>query len=113
MPKTQIHTNRRMIDFFSTLADETRLKIIAALMERPRTVNDIHEAIGKYTLTLSAVSHQLRHMADLDIIRYDKNGREKTFHLSDAFCWCIVREALNHYHDEKKCTACKPMRMKE
>ena len=97
--------NKKILQFFSCLSDETRLKILVSLTEKPRTVKDIHDSVGK--ITLSAVSHQLRLMSDLDIIVFEKKGRKKLFRLSDDFCWCILKDAFRHF--EGKCKRCAQM----
>ena len=88
--------------FFSTLADETRLKILLSLSEKPKQVNDIHNSLDKENITLSAVSHQLKYLSDLDIIIYEKKGKGKIFKLSNHFCWCILRDVLNHFKEGRK-----------
>jgi DNA-binding transcriptional ArsR family regulator len=105
-----IRINRKMTRFFSTLADETRLKILMSLTDGPKTVNQIYADVGKDTMTLSAVSHQLRQMNDLDIIASEKKGREKIFQLSHAFCWCILKDAKSHFGSKTACPACARMK---
>ncbi|MBC8500387.1 MAG: winged helix-turn-helix transcriptional regulator [Nanoarchaeota archaeon] len=98
--------NKKILRFFSSLADETRLKMLVSLTKEPKTVNEIYEAVGKDKLTLSAISHQLRQLSDLDIVIYEKKGREKRFQLSDSFCWCILRDAFDHFNGKTKCKEC-------
>ncbi len=43
------------VQFFSSLADETRLKILVGLMEESRNVGQIHNYVGG-DITLSAIS---------------------------------------------------------
>ena len=100
-------SNRKIIQFFSALADETRLQILTSLAEKPLTVNAIHSAVGKERMTLSAVSHQLKDLANMEIVSFEKNGREKTFRLSDSFCWCILRDSLKHFNGKSGCKACR------
>jgi len=98
--------NKKILQFFSALADETRLKILVSLTKEPRTVNEIHSIVGKDTLTLSAISHQLKQLSDLDVVAYRRKGREKIFTLSDNFCWCILDDAFKHFNEKTKCKAC-------
>jgi len=88
---------KKTTQFFAALSDETRLKILLSISDEPKTVNKIHESIGKEKITLSAVSHQLKKLADLEIVVYKKKGKEKTFNLSDKFCWCILKDVLKHF----------------
>ncbi|MBS3065887.1 winged helix-turn-helix transcriptional regulator [Candidatus Pacearchaeota archaeon] len=97
-----------VIQFFSSLADKTRLKIVLSLAEKPRTVNEIHNHLGKNNLTLSAISHQLKHLSDLNIVSYEKNGKEKLFSLSENICWCILKDAFSQFGRKVKieCKKC-------
>ena len=103
-PKGKV--DKRLLQFFSSLSDETRLKILLTLADKPKTVNEIYEKAGKGSITLSAISHQLRQLTDMGIVDYEKNGREKKFALSGNFCWCILKDALRHF-SEKDSGGCK------
>ena len=94
---------KQLIRFFSALADETRLDMLLALAEKPKTVNQLHKSVDK--ITLSAVSHQLKQLNNLGIVEFKKKGREKYFKLSDKFCWCILKTSMAHFK-KSKCEAC-------
>ncbi|PIN87305.1 transcriptional regulator [Candidatus Woesearchaeota archaeon CG10_big_fil_rev_8_21_14_0_10_44_13] len=105
--------DRRITQFFSALADETRLKILLSILDKPKTVNDIYSEVGRENMTLSAISHQLRQMNDMGMVAYEKKGRERHFRLSDNFCWCILRSAMSHFGSKAKCEECsKKLRIK-
>jgi DNA-binding transcriptional ArsR family regulator len=76
-------------------------------MDRPRTVNEVHEKIGKERMTLSAVSHQLKYLEQADVVVFEKKGREKFFRPSPDYCWCIVRNAYSHFGKKHVCTECR------
>lgn len=98
----------RVMRFFSSLADRTRLKIILSIAEKPKTVNEIYELVGKDKMTLSAISHQLRQLSDLNILKFEKKGKEKLFRLSEDFCWCVLRDAFSQFGNKIriKCNKC-------
>jgi DNA-binding transcriptional ArsR family regulator len=96
--------NKKILQFFQALSDETRLSIVLSIMDSPKAVTDIHKAIDS-DITLSAVSHQLRYLSNLGIITCKRNGREKVYRPSDDFCWCILKDADNHFNG--KCGCCK------
>lgn len=110
MARHSKEANKKVIRFFSTIADPTRLAILLALMEGKKTVSHIYDSVGKEKMTLSAISHQLKQMEQADVIGYNKSGREKTFHLSENFCWCILRDAYSHFSHECKCKECAKIR---
>jgi len=106
--KTDNFAKEKVLDFFSSLADETRLMILLSLADKPRNVNDIYEFVGKDKLTLSAISHQLRELSNLNIVKFEKKGKEKLFRLSEDFCWCILRDAFRQFGSkiQIKCKKC-------
>ena len=104
--------DKKVIQFFSSLSDETRLKILMTLMEGKKTVNEIHAYVGKDNITLSAISHQLRQLSDIGLVLYKKQGREKIFQLSDGFCLCIIRDALKHFKKKTRCKKCSEIKNK-
>ena len=65
---------------FAALADPTRLRIVAALATRELCVCDLAATIG---LTESAVSHQLRRLRDLGLVRARREGRLAYYALDD------------------------------
>jgi DNA-binding transcriptional ArsR family regulator len=101
-------SEKKVAQFFASLADETRLKILLSLTDGAKNVNQIYDFVGRDNMTLSAISHQLRQLSDLEVIHFKKNGKEKLFHLSGEFCWCIIRDAFNHFNKgvPEHCAAC-------
>lgn len=110
MNKEKINENakKNVLNFFSSLADETRLKILLSIASEKKNVSKIHDFVGKNTMTLSAISHQLRTLSDLGIVISNKEGQEKYFELSDKFCWCILRDAFKQFDSniKIKCKKC-------
>jgi DNA-binding transcriptional ArsR family regulator len=109
MNQKQNLAEEKVRQFFSSLADETRLKIILSIAEKPKTVNEIYIFVGKDNLTLSAISHQLRQLSDMGVVFYKRNGKEKLFELSDKFCWCILKDTFEQFNIDLKikCKKCK------
>ncbi|MBI5797478.1 winged helix-turn-helix transcriptional regulator [Candidatus Woesearchaeota archaeon] len=97
--------NKQVLEFFSSLSDETRLKIILSIWKGPKTVTNIHKSFEK-KLTLSAISHQLKLMEKQHIVYPIKKGREKEYHLSNQFCWCILEDAMKKWTQREPCPNC-------
>lgn len=88
---------KKVLNFFASLSDVTRIHILLSIAEDAKTVNEIHNFVGKEKMTLSAVSHQLRQLLDTGIVTYEKKGKERKYQLSDQFCWCILRDAFKQF----------------
>lgn len=108
----QLETEKKVMQFFSSLADPTRLHILLSIAEKPRKVNEIYDFIGKEKMTLSAVSHQLKQLKDSNIVKFEKKGKEKYFELSGDFCWCILKDAFKQFGKDIKinCEKCRKKR---
>jgi DNA-binding transcriptional ArsR family regulator len=86
-------TSTHLADLFSALSDPTRLRIISVLLEGEMNVGDL---AGKLQMTESAVSHQLRGLRQLRLVRARKNGRQVYYTLDDDHVAKLYRLGLEH-----------------
>jgi ArsR family transcriptional regulator, lead/cadmium/zinc/bismuth-responsive transcriptional repressor len=86
-------TFTHLADLFSALSDPTRLRIISVLLEGEMNVGDIASHLG---MTESAVSHQLRGLRQMRLIRSRKNGRQVFYALDDDHITKLYRMGLEH-----------------
>ena len=79
----------RLARRFKALGDPTRSKLVYALSLGELCVSDLAIALGA---SLSATSHQLRILRDLDIVRVRRAGRSQLYALNEeAFGFCSPR----------------------
>lgn len=69
-----------MADFYKALSDSTRIKIIDVLDEGELCVCDISVLLN---MTKSAVSHQLKNLKELNLIKARKQGKKVYYSLAD------------------------------
>ena len=82
----------RLARRFRALGDPTRSKLVYALSLGELCVSDLAEALGA---SLSATSHQLRILRDLDIVRVRRSGKSQLYALNeDAFGFCSPRSCM-------------------
>jgi ArsR family transcriptional regulator len=86
----------RLAELFGALSDPTRLRIIAALLEGELSVGRIAEDIG---LSESAVSHQLRGLRQMRLVRTRKAGRQVFYALDDDHVARLYQLGLEHTLD--------------
>jgi DNA-binding transcriptional ArsR family regulator len=92
-----IRTAGQLARVFQALSDPTRLRIIALLAGRELCVHTIVELLE---MTQSAVSHQLRTMRDMRLVRSRKEGRHVYYTLDDAHIAELYALGLAHIqHD--------------
>ncbi|MGI6669937.1 MAG: ArsR/SmtB family transcription factor [Acetivibrionales bacterium] len=83
----------RLSEFFKVLGDQTRLKIIFALSQCDLCVCDIAEAVG---MTQSAVSHQLRIMRNMRLVKFRKEGKSVYYSLDDDHVLQLFNQGMEH-----------------
>jgi DNA-binding transcriptional ArsR family regulator len=82
-----------LADLFNSLSDASRVRIISALLERELSVGALAE---KLQMSASAVSHQLRGLRHMRIIRGRKQGRQVFYSLADNHVEQLFRMGLDH-----------------
>ena len=87
-----------MSNAFKALADPTRLRIISALAETELCVGDLAACLG---MSASAVSHQLRRLRELDLVRKRREGKHVFYALADEHVHDLYRRAWEHAGHEK------------
>jgi ArsR family transcriptional regulator len=87
------HLIAQLGELFSALGDGTRLRIIEALMESELCVCDLGVALG---LSQSAVSHQLRLLRHLGLVRARRVGRVVYYALDDDHVRRFFGQGLEH-----------------
>lgn len=86
-------TMHQVADLFAALGDPTRAKIMVALSKAELCVCDLAVLLG---MTLSAVSHQLRLLRHLGLVKYRKTGRMAYYSLDDEHAGELLTQALQH-----------------
>lgn len=81
---------------YKILGDPTRLRIVMALKNGEMCVCDLAAFIG---LSESAVSHQLRRLLELSLIKNRRSGQILYYSLDDAHVWDLVQIGLEHVRE--------------
>ncbi|HET9908819.1 MAG TPA: metalloregulator ArsR/SmtB family transcription factor [Anaerolineales bacterium] len=89
----QENTSTHLADLFSALSDPTRLRIISVLLDSEMNVGEIATQLE---MTESAVSHQLRGLRHMRLVRARKNGRQVYYALDDDHVAKLYRLGLEH-----------------
>jgi DNA-binding transcriptional ArsR family regulator len=87
------NTFHHLADLFSALSDPTRLRIISVLLQGELNVGDL---ASQLKMSESAVSHQLRGLRQLRLVRSRKDGRQVYYTLDDDHVARLYRLGLDH-----------------
>ncbi len=86
------HTAAHLADLFGAFSDTSRVRIVSVLAAGESNVTAIVKAVG---LTKSAVSHHLRALRQLHLVRARKNGRQ-IFYTLDPHVAGVFQHGLDH-----------------
>jgi len=87
-----------LAETFKAMSDPTRTKIIYALcQESELCVRDIATIIGT---TNSAISHQLRTLRNMKLVKYNKVGKVAYYSLDDIHINNLFAEGLRHVEEK-------------
>lgn len=82
---------------FKALADPTRVRILHLLAEKEHSVNDIAEHLS---LAQSTVSHQLRFLKNLRLVKFRREGTTIFYSPDDQHVMDILKQTIKHaQHD--------------
>ena len=82
-----------LAELFKALGDPTRVKILFSIMTRELCVCDIAAVIGA---SESAVSHQLRILRTLRLVRFRREGKVLYYSLADDHVQKLFAQGLEH-----------------
>ena len=80
-------------DLFKGFADPTRVHILTLLQEKELCVTEIAEAVE---LSQSAISHQLRILKQMQLIKFRREGKNILYSLADDHVKTILEMGLEH-----------------
>lgn len=86
-----------LADFFKVFADSTRIKMLYVLMCSEMCVCDLAQILN---MTQSAISHQLRTLKQMNLVRNRREGKTIFYSLADSHIKAILSQGLDHINEE-------------
>lgn len=86
-------TMEQIAELFKGFADSTRVHILSLLQEQELCVTDIAETVQ---ISQSAISHQLRILKQMHLIKYRREGKNILYSLADDHVKTILQMGLEH-----------------
>ena len=93
-----IETMYDLAELFKVFGDSTRIRILAALLEREMCVYHLSEELE---MGQSAISHQLRVLRSSGLVKAIRRGKEMVYSLDDEHVKTIFDQGLEHIEHKK------------
>jgi DNA-binding transcriptional ArsR family regulator len=100
MTDLEINQTSQLAETFGILSDSTRLSIVLACMETEVSAGDI---ATKLKVSPSLVSHHLRLLRAVRIVRSERRGKQVFYTMTDACVRDILTTMINHLFIHDNC----------
>ncbi len=87
---------QNLAEFFKVFGDGTRLKILYVLLSAEMCVYDIATVLG---MSQSAISHQLRILKQMDLVKNRREGKTIFYSLADSHIVTILSQGQDHIEE--------------
>ena len=85
-------TLKDLADFYKVFADPTRVKLLCVLLETEMCVCDLAEVLK---MTQSAISHQLRMLKQMKLVKNRREGKTVFYSLADDHIQTIISQGMD------------------
>ena len=82
-----------LAEFFKVFSDKTRLRILESLLNGDKCVGEIAEDIN---MSSSSISHQLKTLRTLNLVKCEKSGQNVKYSISDEHIRIILEVGREH-----------------
>lgn len=80
-------------EFYKIFGDQTRLRILDVLINKPLCVHEISEILD---ISQSAISHQLKNLRSSNLVKTEKIGKNVYYSIADEHIKIILKYGLEH-----------------
>ena len=84
---------KELADFYKVFGDSTRIRILWVLLEAEVCVCDLAEILE---MTQSAISHQLRVLKQMKLVKNRREGKTVYYSLADDHIETIISQGMEH-----------------
>lgn len=84
---------QELANFYKVFGDPTRIKILFVLLRSELCVCDLAEVLN---ITQSAISHQLRLLKQMKLVKNRREGKTVYYSLADGHIQTILNQGMEH-----------------
>ena len=92
------HTAAHVAELFRAFSDTSRVRIMSVLVGEEKNVTELAKLVG---ITESAISHHMRGLRQLHIVRARRDGKEVYYSIIDAHIVTLFQQGVDHIQTEE------------
>jgi len=90
------HTAVHVAELFRAFSDTSRVRILSAIIEKEVNISALSEMVG---VTESAVSHHMRGLRQMRIVRARREGKEVYYSVVDPHIVALFQQGVRHVQE--------------
>ena len=90
------HTAVHVAELFRAFSDTSRVRILSAIIEKEVHISALSEMVG---VTESAVSHHMRGLRQMRIVRARREGKEVYYSVVDPHIVALFQQGVRHVQE--------------
>ncbi len=87
------HTSAHVAELFRSFSDTSRVRLLSVLTEQEVNVGTLANLVG---ISESAVSHHLRGLRQMGLVKARRNGKEVYYRVEDEHIIALFQQGVNH-----------------
>lgn len=90
------HTAAHVAELFRAFSDTSRVLILSALLGGEKNIGALAELVG---VSESAVSHHMRSLRQMRLVRARRDGKEVFYRMEDPHLITLFKQGIEHVRD--------------
>lgn len=91
------HTAAHVAELFRAFSDTSRVRILSVIVEREMNISALSKLAG---VTESAVSHHMRGLRQMRLVKARREGKEVYYHVDDPHIIELFQQGLRHIQEK-------------
>jgi DNA-binding transcriptional ArsR family regulator len=91
------HTAAHVAEIFRAFSDTSRVRILSAIVQKEVNIAALSKIVG---ITESAVSHHMRGLRQMRIVRARRDGKEVYYSVDDPHIIALFQQGVKHVQEE-------------
>jgi ArsR family transcriptional regulator len=90
-------TAAHVAELFRAFSDPSRVRILSGIVEQELNISTLAELIG---VTNSAVSHHLRGLRQMRLVKSRRDGKEVYYYIDDPHIVALFQQGVRHVQED-------------
>jgi ArsR family transcriptional regulator, lead/cadmium/zinc/bismuth-responsive transcriptional repressor len=91
------HLAAHVAELFRAFSDSSRVRILSVIVDQEMNVSQLAELVG---VTESAVSHHLRGLRQMRLVKFRRDGKEVFYFVDDPHIIALFQQGVRHVQEK-------------